>query len=83
MSSADGAERGRAMGPSAPETGPSRSEAARCEQAQRDKEKEENYSSAYPKFWMAAGLSRQFSFTFTQVSRYTFSPMNDSISCRA
>ena len=41
------------------------------------------HSLRYPKFWIAEGLSRQFSLTFTQVWRYTFVPMNRSISWRA
>ena len=32
---------------------------------------------------MAAGLSRQFSFTLTQVFKKTLVPMNVSMSCRA
>ena len=41
------------------------------------------HSSRYPKLRIRFTLSRQFSFTFTQVWRYTLVPMNRSMSCRA
>ena len=42
-----------------------------------------SYSSRYPKFLIKFILSLQFSFTFTQVWRNTFVPINASMSVRA